>query len=173
MTERGIDYVKCKSYSGKETKFAGGYNAAELMVNRDSLIEDCGMVLQMMCDTKEIDERIAELEREIEVVEGLAMQAINENKRKVINQDEWMERNGQYIKRHETVTQELKALDEEREKRLNKAKIITLFIKSINTGQQAITEFDEDFWSAVVDCVIVGVDGRLTFRFKNGAEIVV
>ncbi len=34
-------------------------------------------------------------------------------------------------------------------------------------------EFDEDLWSAVVDCVFVGVDGGLTFRSKNGAEILV
>ena len=98
------------------------------------------------------------------------MQAINENKRKAVDQTEWTERNEKYLKRYDEITNLLEQLDREKAERAGKAKIIARFIKSISK-QGAVSEFDDDLWFAVIENVVVGIDGSLTFKFKNGIEI--
>lgn len=144
----------------------------KLMKNRNSLIDDCEIALETIGDVSEIEKKIKALENELDVIDGLTLQAIEENKRKVINQEEWTQRNGKYLKRHSDVTEQLKALDSEHTERLNKAKTLKLFIKQLKQGGKVITEWNEELWTAVIDCVIVGIDGSLTFRFKDGSEIV-
>ncbi|MFV0499380.1 MAG: hypothetical protein ACK5NF_05045 [Bacilli bacterium] len=46
-----------------------------------------------------------------------------------------------------------------------------MFIHGLEQKEQMITEFDEELWSAVLESIVVGVDGNMTFRFKDGAEI--
>ena len=152
-----------------KAKFLTAFN--RLMENRDGLTEDCREAQKLLCDTTAIDAEIAELEREVEVVEGLARQAIQTNAREVIDQSEWTERNGVYLKRHADATKRLEELDRQRADRLARSKTIEVFIRNLEKTRQAISEFDEGLWAAVIDCVVVGVDDKLTFRFKNGAEI--
>jgi len=154
-----------------KTKFITAFNT--LMEKRDGLIEDCHEAEKLLCDTSTIDADIAELEHEVEVIEGLARQAIQTNAREVIDQSKWIERNGVYLNRHAETTKRLEELDEQKAKRLGRSKTIAVFIRDLERSNQVITEFDEGLWAAVIDCVVVGVDGNLTFRFKNGAEIAV
>ena len=98
------------------------------------------------------------------------MQAINDNKRHAVNQTEWAERREKYLKRHEEITVLLESFDAEKAERIAKSKVIAQFIKSVSK-QGTITEFDKDLWFAVIESVIVNVDGSLTFKFKNGIEI--
>lgn len=165
----------CKTSHVKEndikTAFIIAFN--QLTACRNSLIEDCRIVQNMLCNTIAIDAEVAELEREVEVVEGLARQAIQTNAREVIDQAEWAERNGIYLKRHAKATIRLEELDKEKEERLAKSKTIEVFIRDIQKQEQTITDWDESLWAATVESVTVGVDGRLTFRFKNGSEIAV
>ncbi|MDR1540556.1 MAG: hypothetical protein LBU32_21660 [Clostridiales bacterium] len=120
-----------------------------------------------------IDKEIAELEREVEVVEGLARQAIQTNAREVIDQSEWAERNGKYLSRHAEATKQLEALDKLKSERLGKSKVLEVFIRDIKKQTTVITEWDESLWAATVESVTVGVDGKLTFKFKNGSEVTV
>jgi DNA invertase Pin-like site-specific DNA recombinase len=152
-----------------KAKFLTAFN--RLMENRDGLIEDCREAQKLLCDTTTIDAEIAELEREVELVAGLARQAIQTNAREVIDQSEWTERNGIYLNRHADATKRLEELDRQRTSRLARSKTIEVFIRNLEQTRQAVSEFDEGLWAAVIDYVVVGIDGKLAFRFKNGAEI--
>ena len=63
-------------------KFLSAFN--KLAANRDSLIEDCRLAQNTLCDLTKIDAELVELEREI--VEELSRKAINENSRTAIDQ---------------------------------------------------------------------------------------
>jgi DNA invertase Pin-like site-specific DNA recombinase len=154
-----------------KAKFLTAFNS--LMKKKTGVIEDCREAQKLLCDTTTIDAEITELEGEIEVVEGLARQAIQSNAREVIDQSIWTERNGVYLKRHADATMRLEELDQQRSDRIARTKTIELFIRNLEKTNQVISEFDESLWAAVVDCVVVGTDGSLTFKFKNGAEITV
>lgn len=152
-----------------KAKFITAFN--RLMENRDGLLEDCREALELLCDTASLDAEIAEQERELETVEGLARQAIQQNAREAVNQSEWAERSGLYLQRHSEATRRLAELNRQRTDRLGRAKTLTLFIAKLERSGQAITAFDESLWVAVVDYVTVGADGGLAFRFRNGAEV--
>lgn len=151
-------------------RFLAAYN--KLMSNRDSLIEDCRLAQNILCDTSAIDVQLDELEIEIKTVEGLSRQSISENARQAIDQSEWVKRNDVYLKRHDDATKLIQELDALKMERIGKSKTLELFIREMEKSQQVLTEFDNDLWAAVIDCVVVAVDGSLTFRFKNGAEII-
>lgn len=156
---------------GIKVAFVTAFN--QLTACRDSLIEDCRTVQAMLCDTTAIDIEIAELEREVEVVEGLARQSIQTNAREVIDQSEWAERNGVYLKRHAESTKRLEELDKQRADRVAKSKTIEVFIRDIEKNKQSIADWDESLWAATVESVTVRIDGKLIFKFKNGSEITV
>jgi len=150
-------------------KFISAFN--RLLKNRAALIEDCRDVQKLLCDTTAVETEIAELTREIEVVEELARKAISKNAREVIDQSEWAERGGAYLKRHTDITKRLDELKKQKAERLGRSKTIEIFIRDMERAKKAVTVFDESLWTAVIDCVVVGVNGEMTFRFKNGAEI--
>ena len=165
----------CKTSHVREedvkAKFLIAFN--RLMEKRNMLIEDCRKAQKLLCDTGVIDAEIARLEREIEANDSLVRQAIQTNAREVIDQSEWMERNGIYLKRHAEATKRLEELDRQKAERHGRSKTIQLFIRKIEHNNMIVSEFDEGLWAAVIDYVVVGVDGKLTYRFKNGAEITV
>jgi len=47
--------------------------------NRDELLDDCRAAKKVLCDYKEIDTALAELQREVEVVTEFSRKAIFEN----------------------------------------------------------------------------------------------
>jgi len=116
--KRGKRDCKTSHVSENEVKyrFITAYN--KLIKNKKSLIKDCEIALTALGDVSEIEVEISSLENELDVIEGLTLQAIDENTRKVINQEEWTERNGRYLNRHSEITERLKALDTERTERL-------------------------------------------------------
>lgn len=150
-------------------KFLSAFN--KLAASRDGLIEDCRLAQKTLCDLTKIDAELVELERELEIVEELSRKAINENAREAIDQSEWVKRNGVYLKRHDEATKRILELDALKKERVGKSKTLEMFIRGLEQNQQVLTEFDEELWSAVIASVAVGIDGKLTFCFKDGTEI--
>ena len=81
------------------------------MHDRDGLIEDCRLALNLLCDTMAIDAELAELQSEIDVVTELSRKAIYENARTAINQTEWAERNNAYLERHRKASERVDDLE--------------------------------------------------------------
>ena len=142
-----------------------------LMDDRNGLIEDCRMAQTVLCDTLEIDAELAEVRSEIEVVSELSRKAIYENARTAMSQSEWSERNNSYLERHKQASQRLEELEAQKRERFGRGKVLESFIRDIQSRELAITEFDEKLWLAVVDHVVVGRDGSMTFKFRNGMEV--
>ena len=51
---------------------------------------------------------------------------------------------------------------------ITEEEIKVAFVTAFN---RLVTEFDERLWGAMVDCVTVGVDKRLTVVFRDGTEV--
>ena len=149
-------------------KFVEAFN--EFMQNKQSIIDDCKAAQELLSNTSDIDKQIAEAESERSLVEGIAMQAINDNKRHAVNQTEWLQHNEKYLKRYDELNELIERLEKEKTERLNRSQLIKRFIRRISK-ESIISSFDADLWSVSVESVTVGIDGKLTFRFKNGAEI--
>lgn len=124
-----------------KTRFLAAFN--RLMENRDGLIEDCRLAKTVLCDTKDIDAELAELQNEIDVVTELSRKAIYDNARTAQNQSDFNERNNAYLERHRRAKERIDELDVAKRERLAKGKMLDRFIADIQSRPLAITEFDE------------------------------
>ena len=139
-----------------------------LMCGRDELLENCHLARETLCDCSAIDKEIEELRRESEIVSELARKAIYENARTAANEEQFAERNEEYLQRYNRITERLSDLEAQRSKRHDKRKLLESFIRDIRTRPLVLEEFDEKLWIAVIDKVKVLSDGRMQFYFKDG-----
>ncbi len=63
------------------------------------------------------------------------------------------------------------ALCEHKLRKALNADAIGGFLFALSERDDALTEFDDRLWLTVLDRVIAHADGRLVFRFQNGAEV--
>lgn len=138
------------------------------MCFRDEMLANCRLAQQVLYDCTAIDDEIAELQREIEVVAELIRKSIYENAHVAVNQDEFNERHSGYMERHQNAAERIASLETQRRERQNKLIILNKYIKEIESRPLVIEEFDDKLWIAVVEKVIVLVDDRLDFYFKDG-----
>ena len=65
--------------------FLKAYN--QLMGNREHVIADCGLMLDMLADHSKLDAQIAKANDEIALVSGLVSACVHENAEKAQSQD--------------------------------------------------------------------------------------
>jgi hypothetical protein len=76
-----------------------------------------------------------------------------------------------YLQRYTETTERIDELEKRRAERIGKSRAIGQFIRTIEKSEATISEFNEGIWIAVVDYAVIDIDGKITFRFKNGVEI--
>ena len=151
-------------------KFLAAFNS--LMGDRDELISNCRLAQNILCDYKEIDTELDELQREIKVVTELSRKAIHDNARVAQSQEKFNERNNGYLDRYRKAMDCVSELDDKKRDRKTKYLIFDAFIREIASRPLVIDEFDERLWTEAIDRVIVTMDGRLNFRFKDGSQVI-
>jgi len=164
---------KCSTQSLTEEEVKERFLLAfnKLMNNRDELIADCKLAQAKLCSIVDLETKIAEQRRELEVVAELSRKAIHENARTAIDQREFTQRNNGYLKRHRKATERIEELEKEKRKRLAKSQMLAKFISDLKKCPQVLSEFDEGLWLTVIDKVIVATDGTMLFSFRSGTEV--
>lgn len=150
-------------------KFVSAYNT--LTFDKAALLEDCRLMQEAICDCSEIDQKLESLYREIEVLTELIKKCVEENAQIALNQREYLNRYNSYVADYEKLKRKISTLEDEKQKRKEKAIYIGGFIFEISELGHAITEFDEQLWMMVIDSVIVHQHGKMVFKFRNGVEI--
>lgn len=143
------------------------------MVNRERLIEDCRLAQTTLCDITLIDAELIKLQEEVEVVADLSRNAIAENARTGMDQEDFNERNNRYLERYHQARARIEFLELEKQSLIAKSKILEKFIGDIKNRPLVINEWEESLWFAVIDRVVVNLDETLTFIFRNGSEVVI
>ncbi len=143
----------------------------KLMKNRDGLIEDCKLAQTILCSIADLEAKISEQRRELEIAAELSRKAIYENARVAIDQDDFGKRNSRYLERHRKATELIAELEKEKRERLAKSRMLAKFIADIKKCSQVITEFDEGLWFTVIDKVTIATDGTMLFSFRSGTEV--
>lgn len=152
-----------------QARFLAAFN--KLLDGKNALLEDCRLMQFALTDCSAIDAELDELLQEIEVVTELTQRCVQENAQNVQSQEEYAERYNGYVARYEKAKARAAALQEQKRQRQAKADAIGGFMFELYERSDIITEFDERLWLAVVEKATAYHDGRLVFRFQNGAEI--
>ena len=151
-----------------KARFVAALNA--VIDSKDNILEDCRLVQATLTDCTGVDAEIDSLLTEVDVVTELTRRCISENAQSSQNQQEYTARYNSLVERYEKAKVQLEQLRATKTTREAQADAIGAFMFEVRE-LDVLTEFDEKFWLAVIDKVTVHTDGRMTFRFRSGAEI--
>lgn len=145
-------------------KFVIAFNT--MLSWREELIGNCRFAQKTLCDCCSLNAEIAELEREIEVLEALARKAILTEASETSTDE-----GNPYLQKLDKARKHQAELEESKGEKQNKSRLLDSFIRNIERDEKSINDFDDRLWAAVVNKVTVQPDGTLLFRFKDGTEI--
>ena len=144
---------------------------SQVMDYRASILEDCRLAVQTLCNQTELEEKQSSLMDEMEVIGELIRKCVEENGTKAQNQEEYLQRYERHVDRFERLKKQYKAIEEERSHRKDQQNVLEAFIATLEKQVNLPLEFDNDLRIAAIDHVTVNADETLTFTFQNGIEI--
>lgn len=161
-----------RRYSGNSVfgaRFIAAYNS--IIPDRENILDDCRRMMEVLTDTTEIDNKIADLMQEAEVVTALTRKLIEENAANAMDQSEFSRKYKGYEDRYTAIRDKVEKLREQSEQRKAQADSISAFMFEMHETDEPVTEFDSKLWLSVIDSVVVRHNGILLFRFRNGMGI--
>ena len=144
---------------------------SKLLVDRDELIANLQMAIEILSNTDAQLEERSTLEREMNTIINLIHGGIAANARAAMDQAE-------YNKQYQALTDKYYALKikydevvEQLSERSMKAERLRQFISGLQSIDTLPVEFDENLWVALIQYVTVYSRDDIRFTFKDGTEI--
>lgn len=150
-------------------RFLTAYN--DLMGNRSTMLADCELIRQTLCDTTALDAEMQREHDEMAVVSELMKTHIKKNASVAQSQEAYALETERIENRYNAAFEHYTALEAEKEKRNRKSKELKAFIAILKQRPLTVSEWDERLWITLLDTATIHRDGRIVFHFKSGAEI--
>lgn len=165
---------KCETPHMSEEELTAKYVQAvnQLLGNRQTIQDDCQMLIATLSDTTALDEEKTACMDEMRTIEHLIEQAIRENASRVLNQAEYNERYDALITRYEAAKAKAARLDAKIAGRVARRDELKRFAQTLSQGKP-ITTFSDNLWIALLDHVTVCKDGTCRFTFRDNTEITI
>ena len=152
-----------------KVRFLNAFN--QLYDNRKQLIEDCRLIQETLTNTTEIDKELDRLDLEIKVVNGIIRESIEENASVALNQEEFNRRYAEYTDRYESLKKQSDDLKRKKEKCRIQHNAIGAFMFEVQELPQPPMGFENKLFVVSIDRITIYHDGKMVFKFVNGAEI--
>ena len=152
-----------------KNRFVEAFN--EVLSCKEMVLADLQVVVAMLTDYTELDNQIASLTAEIEVVTELTRRCVIENSQTAINQGSYQAKYAELEHRFEAAKEKMAVLQKQREDRLQRAEVIAVFMYHLAEREYGQSEFDDRLWLASVEKAVVNADGSIAFCFYGGVEI--
>ena len=123
----------------------------------------------MIFDTSALEKEKIELE-ELNIVAEQVNDCINENARKVQNQDEYEVRYTSLVNRFNATKVRLDEIKQSIVEKQSKRDEGEDFINELEK-QELMTEFDKNVWLSMIDYLRVYHDGKIEFTFLDGSLV--
>ena len=141
------------------------------MENKDEIIDNCKIAIDVVSDTAEIDKKLEKLSKELETIALSVSEYVNKNASEVLSQDEYINEYTKLTKKYEKKTKQRERLIAEKEDKFRRADEIRLYIQKMIETKNSVTEWDDTLWVIFLDSAIVNTDGTIEFCFKDGSKI--
>ena len=110
------------------------------------------------------------IDEEIAAVAAYVEQLVKSNALSALDQEKYSKRYNSLAGEYETLQRKREAVEKEKRARAEKREALETFYREL---EQLEVAFSPQRWNAIVEKVVVGTDGALTFRFVNGGEVTV
>lgn len=144
--------------------------ANELFSEREEILENTRTMMEMVCDTSELDTELADRITELNIINEQIQVAIAENSRVAIDQTEYEKRYTDLTARYEAAKVKYDAAAAKIEQKNAKRELFKGFIRALEKQETLIDEFEPGLWCSLVQEVVIKAKDDITFIFKNGFE---
>jgi len=141
-----------------------------LLTEKEDLIADFETIKDTVFDTSALLQERAGLQAEMNVVAEQIEKCIAENASVAQNQDDYQKRYDSLAKRFDRTKARLEEVEQMIAEKQAHKEMVEQFLSEL-AKQDAITEFTDELWYSMIDCVTVYTKDDIRFTFKNGTEI--
>lgn len=149
--------------------FVKAYN--EVIVNRERLIEDCELMIASITEMPELEESIANINDELQVIAGLINACVQENAIVAQSQVEYSQKYDVLIARYEHGADKLRRLKDEQAFLARKHCELYYFVSELREQDLLLKDWDETAWVIMLERAIVTREGKVVFEFRNGLKL--
>ncbi len=110
-------------------EFVKAFN--NLIENKEEVIKDAEDTILSLTDTRDIDDQISSLKKEMDVIVGLMRSLVRENSRKAMNQDEYNRKYDAYAEKYDELKNVLYRLEEKKQDLKVRRDKIKVFIDNL------------------------------------------
>ena len=142
-----------------------------IAADKENFVASCRQIVEMLSDTAAIDRKI---EAQYIYLNGLAVsmqEFIKENAMKPQGEDFYDTKLAEYEKQRAEGETRLKGLQSQKATKLSRKELLDGLVNVLEENGILIDKFDERLWRLMVEKVVVGIEGELTFTLRNGMEI--
>lgn len=163
---------KCRTphFTEEEIEKAFMYTVSRLVFNRKQIKEDFEEIKRIAYDTTDLEIERDKLYAELESISKRMEDAISENARVALDQEEYNRHFNEMTDRFNSVREKYDQLTAQIEDKKSRLLGAEQFIKTL-LSEGKIKEFSPMLWHSLLDHAIVARDGKITFVFKNGMEL--
>ena len=139
-----------------------------LVKDKQEIIATHKEMVKTVFDTSSLENEQLKLEEELNIVADKVNNCINENARKLQDQDEYEKKYTSLVNRFNTVESRLKEVKATIVNKQARRDEVEYFIDGLKK-QDLLTVFDENVWLSMVDYLTVRHDGKVEFTFLDGS----
>ena len=88
------------------------------------------------------------------------------------DQDTYQKKYSNLVERHDALVSEFESIEKQLLEAARHQKDLKEFLETLNQQSGLISEFDDLLWETMVDKVNVSHNRKVTFKLKNGSEVV-
>lgn len=139
--------------------------------NKEEIIDNCKIVIDVVSDTTEIDKKLEKLSKELKTIAVSVSEYVNKNASEVLSQGEYINEYTKLTKKYEKKAKQREKLISEKEDKFRRADEIKLYVQKLIETKNLVTEWDDTLWVIFLDRATVNADGTIEFCFKDGSKI--
>lgn len=139
--------------------------------NKDEIIDNGKIVIDVVSNTTEIDKKLEKLSKELEIIAVSVSEYVKRNATEIVSQDEYIKEYTKLTGKYEKKVKQKEKLIVEKEDKLKRNNEIKLYLQKMIETQNFITEWDDTLWALFLDVATVNTDGTIEYQFKDGSKI--
>lgn len=143
----------------------------QVFTDKEEFICSCREIVALLSDCTALDEKIEEAYTKLDSLTTAMQEFIKENAMHPQSANFYSKRLAEYDAQKSEVEARMNELHSQKAARLSRKELLDGLIRSMEESGVIVTEFDENLWRLMVEKVVVGTDGKLTFTLRNGMEI--
>lgn len=143
----------------------------QVFTDKAEFIASCREIVALLSDCTALDAKIEEAYTSLDDLTTAMQEFIKENAMHPQDEDFYSNRLAEYDMQKSEAEKRLNELQSQKAARLSRKELLDGLIRSMEESDEIVTGFDENLWRLMVEKVVVGTDGKLTFTLRNGTEV--